>query len=140
VRHIYYSIATGLAVTASAFAYPPAEERDFGEFAATGCNNRDGDFVIRGLVSSVNEGMLVLADLASSRITTAIALPDRGPLDRVKGAVGVSKREAINQQLSELRSSRTPVVVTMTCEGDGTPLAVSISYTYVGGANGTLLF
>jgi hypothetical protein len=53
VKHLYL-VATAFAVSASAFADTPAEERDFGEFAAAGCKNRNGDFIIRGLVSSAN--------------------------------------------------------------------------------------
>ncbi len=127
MKHIYL-IATALAVSSSAFADTPVEERDFGEFAAAGCKNRNGDFIIRGLVSSANEGTLVLADPTNSRTTTSVALPGRG------------SREATNQKLSELRSSRTPVVVTMECKGDGTPLARDISYVNLDGTNGALSF
>ena len=128
MKHIYL-VATALAVSASAFADTPAEERDFGEFAAAGCKNRNGDFVIRGLVSSANEGTLVLADPTNSRTTTSVTLPGRG-----------GGREATNQTLSELRSSRTPVVVTMKCKGDGTPIAQAISYTNSNGTNGAISF
>jgi hypothetical protein len=107
-----------------------AEERDFGEFAASGCKNRNGDFIIRGLVSSANEGTLVLTDPTNSRNTTSVTLPGRGG----------SSREATTQKLSELRAGRTPVVVTMQCEGDGTPLARQISYTDEGGRNGAITF
>jgi hypothetical protein len=117
-------------VSASAFADTPAEERDFGEFAAAGCKNRNGDFIIRGLVSSANEGTLVLADPTNSRTTTSVTLPGRGG----------GSREATNQTLSELRSSRTPVVVTMKCKGDGTPIAQEISYTNLDGTHGAISF
>jgi hypothetical protein len=123
-------VATALVVSTSAFADTLAEERDFGEFAASGCKNRNGDFIIRGLVSSANEGTLVLADPTDQRTTTSVALPGRG---------GAS-REATNQKLSELRAGRTPVVVTMQCEGDGTPQARQISYTDQGGRNGAITF
>ena len=121
---------TALAASAPAFADTPAEERDFGEFAATGCKNRNGDFIIRGLVSSANEGTLVLSDLTSPRTTTSVTLPGRGG----------GSREATNQTLSELRSSRTPVVVTMECKGDGTPIAQEISYTSLDGTHGAISF
>jgi hypothetical protein len=129
VKRIYL-MATALAVSSSAFADTPVEERDFGEFAAAGCKNRNGDFIIRGLVSSANEGTLVLADPTNSRTTTSVALP---------GGRGGS-REATNQKLSELRSSRTAVVVTMECKGDGTPLAREISYINLDGTNGAISF
>jgi hypothetical protein len=122
-------VATALAVSLSAFADTPVEERDFGEFAAAGCKNRNGDFIIRGLVSSANEDTLVLADPSNSRTTTSVTLPGRG-----------GSREATNQKLSELRSSRTPVVVTMECKGDGTPLARDISYVNRDGTNGAISF
>ena len=123
-------MATALAVSASAFADTPAEERDFGEFAATGCKNRNGDFIIRGVVSSANEGTLVLADPTNSRTTTSVTLPGRG----------AGGREATNQTLSELRSSRTPVVVTMECKGDATPLARHISYVNRDGTHAEISF
>lgn len=114
-------VATALALSASAFAGAPPEERDFGEFAAVGCKNRNGDFIIRGFVSSANEGTLVLADPTNPRTTTSATLPSRS-------------REA-SQTLSELRSSRTPVVVTMTCQGDGTPIVQEISYASPSGTH-----
>ncbi len=129
MKHIYL-VATALAVSASAFADTPAEERDFSEFAAVGCKNRNGDFIIRGVVSSVNEGTLVLADPTNTRSTTSVTLPGRGGRDR----------EATSQTLSELRSSRTPVVVTMECKGEGTPIAQEISYVNGDGTHSAISF
>src|SRR5688500_20241811 len=129
VKHIYL-MATALAVSASAFADTPAEERDFGEFAAAGCKNRNGDFIIRGVVSSANEGTLVLADPTNSRTTTSVTLPGRGG----------GSREATNQTLSEHRPSRTPAVATIECKGDATPIAQQISYTNSNGTNGAISF
>jgi hypothetical protein len=129
VRNIYL-VTAALTVSASAFADTLAEERDFGEFAASGCKNRNGDFIIRGLVSSANEGTLVLADPTNARSTTSVSLPGRGG----------DSREATNQKLAELRAGRTPVVVTMHCDGEGTPLARQISYTDQDGRNGAISF
>lgn len=129
MKNIYLAM-TALAMSASALADSSAEERDFGEFAASGCKNRNGDFIIRGFVSSSNEGTLVLADPTNSRTTTSVALPGRGG----------SSREATTQKLSELRAGRTPVVVTMQCKGDGTPVARQISYTDQNGTNGAISF
>lgn len=140
MKHIYALVAGALAVSASALAYSPAEERDFAEFAAAGCKNRDGDFIIRGMVSSANEDTLVLSDPTNSRSTTSVTLPGRGPLARVRGAFGTSKHEASNQQLNELRFSRTPVVVTLKCKGDGTPLAQEISYINADGTHAAISF
>lgn len=110
-------VATALALSVSAFAGTPAEERGFGEFAAVGCKSRN----VRGFVSSANEGTLVLADPTNPRTTASASLPGRS-------------REA-SQTLSELRSSRTPVVVTMTCQGDGTPIVQEISYASPSGTH-----
>lgn len=129
MRNIYL-VTAALTVSASAFADTLAEERDFGEFAASGCKNRNGDFIIRGLVSSANEGTLVLADPTNARSTTSVSLPGRGG----------DSREATNQKLAELRAGRTPVVVTMHCDGEGTPLARQISYTDQDGRNGAISF
>ncbi len=127
MKHIHL-MATALALSASAFADTPAEERDFEEFAAGGCKNRNGDFIIRGLVSSANEGTVVLSDPENSRITTSVTLPGRGPFSRVRGVFGTNKHEASKTQLDELRMSRTPVVVRLKCKGDSTPLAQEIRY------------
>ena len=128
MKHIYL-VTTALALSASAFADSPVEERDFGEFAAAGCKNRNGDFIIRGVVSSANEGTVVLADPTNSRSTTSVALPGGG---------GGKSREATNLKLSELRASRTPVVVTLQCKGDDTPLAQEISYINLDGTHGAI--
>ena len=125
-----YLMATAFAVAASALADTPAEERDFDEFAAAGCKNRNGDFIIRGFVSSANEGTLVLADPTNSRTTTSVALPGRGG----------GSREATTQTLGELRADSTPVVVTMECKGDATPLAQHISYISRDGTHGAISF
>ena len=61
MKPLYSLVVTALAASTSALAYTPAEERDFSEFAATGCRNRDGDFIIRGMVSSATEDTLVLS-------------------------------------------------------------------------------
>ena len=99
-----YFLATALAVSTSVIAYEPAEERDFGEFAASGCRNRDGDFIVRGLVSSATEDTVVLSDPANSRTTTSVTLPGRGPFSRVRGAFGKNKQEASKEALDELRT------------------------------------
>ena len=129
MNHIFL-LSTALAVSGSAFADTLAEERDFGEFAASGCRNRNGDFIIRGVVSSSNEGTLVLSDPTDARTTTSVTLPGRGG----------STREATTQKLSELRAGRTPVVVTLECDGDGTPVARHISYSHQNGRNGAISF
>lgn len=135
-----YFLATALAVSTSVIAYEPAEERDFGEFAASGCRNRDGDFIIRGLVSSANEGTVVLSDPQNSRITTSVTLPGRGPFSRVRGVFGTNKHEASKEQLDELRMSRTPVVVRLKCKGDSTPLAQEISYLNSDGTHAAISY
>jgi hypothetical protein len=135
-----YFLATALAVSTSVIAYEPAEERDFGEFAASGCRNRDGDFIVRGLVSSATEDTVVLSDPANSRTTTSVTLPGRGPFSRVRGAFGKNKQEASKEALDELRRSRTLVVLTLQCKGDGTPLAQQISYVNPDGTHAAISF
>jgi hypothetical protein len=140
MKSIYFAVAA-LAASTSAVAYGPAEERDFGEFAATGCRNRDGNFIIRGMVSSANEDTVVLSDPSNSRSTTSVTLPGRrGPFARVKGVFGTSKQEASKQQLNELRLSRTPVVVTLKCNREGTPIAQEISYVNPDGSHAALSY
>jgi hypothetical protein len=132
-------VVAALAASTSALAYTPAEERDFDKFADTGCRNRDGDFIIRGIMSSANEDTLVLSDPADSRSTASVTLPGRGPFARVRGAFGTSKYEASSQQLNELRSSHTPVVVTLKRKGDG-PLAQEIDYVNADGTRTAISF
>jgi hypothetical protein len=127
VKHIYL-VATALAVSASALADTPAEERDFGEFAAAGCKNRNGDFVIRGLVSSANESTLVLADTTNSGTTTSVGLPRTKLVERL-----------VSRFATAAATARTPVVVTMECKDDGTPIAQEISYTKLDGTHGNLV-
>jgi hypothetical protein len=140
MKHLYSLVVTALAASTSALAYTPAEERDFEEFAATGCRNRDGDFIVRGMVSSATEDTLVLSDPVDSRRTASVTLPGRGPFARVRGAFGTSKHEATDQQLNQLRASHTSVVVTLKCKGDGTPLAQEISYINSDGTHAAISF
>lgn len=132
--------STLLLAANSAFAYKPAVEQEFSDVAAHGCNNRDGDFILRGLVSSATEDTVVLSDPTNTRSTISVTLPGRGPLARVKGVFGKSKYEASEQRLNELRGSRTPVVVTLQCRGNGTPTARSISYENSDGTNSSISF
>ena len=133
-------LVAAFAVSASAFAYQPAEQRDFGEFAASGCQNRDGDFIIRGIVSSASEDTLVLSDPLDSSSTMSVTIPGRGPFARASGVFGTSKREASDKLLHELRSSHTAVVVTLKCKGDATPMAREISYQNLDGTNAAISF
>jgi|SRR6185503_4034253 len=139
MKHLYLVVAA-FAVSTSAFAYTPAEQRDFREFAASGCRNRDGDFIIRGIVSSANEDTVVLSDPSDSRSTTSVTLPGRGPFARARGVFGTSKHEANNQQLNELRLSNTAVVVTLKCKGDGTPIAREISFINPDGTHAAISY
>jgi hypothetical protein len=139
MRQIILISATLLASGVAA-AYTPAEEREFGEFAASGCKNRDGNFIVRGLVSSANEDTLVLADPLNSRSTMSVTLPGRGPFARVRGAFGKSKHEASDERLNELRASDSIVQVTLKCQGDGTPLAQEINYANSDGTRASISF
>ena len=132
--------STVLLAASGAFAYEPAVEQEFSVIASQGCNNRDGDFIIHGMVSSANENTLVLSDPADARSTISVTLPGRGPLARVKGVFGQSKHEASDQRLNELRATRTPVVVTLQCKGKGTPNARNISYENSDGTNASITF
>jgi hypothetical protein len=128
------------AVAASAaFGYKPAVEEEFSDVASQGCRNRNGDFIIRGVVSAT-EDTVVLSDPTSSRSTISVALAGRGPLARAKGVFGKSKYEASDERLNELRDTRTPVVVTLKCNGRGTPIARNISYENSDGTNASISF
>ena len=129
-----------LATSAALAAYKPAVEQEFSEIASQGCSNRDADFIIRGMVSSANEDTLVLSDPANSRSTISVTLPGRGPFARAKGVFGRSKYEASAERLNELRETRTPVVVTLKCRGNGTPTALNISYENSDGGNASITF
>jgi hypothetical protein len=124
----------------AAFGYKPAVEQEFSDVASQGCRNRNGDFIIRGMVSSATEDTVVLSDPTSSRSTISGALPGRGPFARAKGVFGKSKYEASDERLNELRDTRTPVVVTLKCNGRGTPIARNISYENSDGTNASISF
>jgi hypothetical protein len=134
-------MSTALLASGAAFAqYAPAEERGFSEFASRGCNNRDGNFIIRGMVSSANEDTLVLADPVDSSRTMSVTLPGRGPFARARGVFGKTKHELTDARLNEMRASATPVVVTLKCQGDGTPTAQEISYINRDGTHAAISF
>lgn len=80
----------------SAFAYEPAVQRQFSDITSSGCNNRDGNFIVRGMASA--------------------------------------------ERLNELRETRSPVLATLECKGDGTPIAVNLSYENSDGTQGSISF
>jgi len=131
---------TVLLAASSAFADKPAVEREFDEVASRGCSNRDDDFIVRGMVSNANENTLVLSDPLDARSTLSVTLPGRGPFARVKGAFTKGKYEASAERLNELRRAREPVVVTLECKGNGTPVARNISYEDSDGTRGSISF
>jgi hypothetical protein len=134
-------LASAVVLAASgAAAYKPAVEQEFSEIAALGCNNRDGDFIVRGMVSSATEETVVLSDPANPRSTISLTLPGRGPFARAKGVFSKNKYEASDERLNQLRESRTPVVVTLKCKGSGTPIARNISYENSDGSNASISF
>ena len=140
VRHLSVPLLAMLATACAAFSYEPAGEQEFQQIASGGCRNRDGDFIIRGLVSNADEDTVVLFDPDDSRSTISLSLPGRGPLQRVKGVFGRNKYEATDAQLNELREARTPVVVTLRCQGDGTPFARSLSYVHADGTRESISY
>ena len=140
MRHLWVLLLAMSATGCSAFSYEPAGEQEFQQISAGGCRNRDGDFIIRGLVSNADEDTVVLFDPDDSRNTISLSLPGHGPLQRVKGVFGRNKYEATDAQLNELREARTPVVVTLRCQGDGTPIARSLSYVNADGSRESISY
>ena len=136
---VLFSTAVLLAAS-SAVAFKPAVEREFDDIVSHGCNNRNGDFIVRGMVSNANENTLVLSDPANARSTLSVTLPGRGPFARAKGVFTKGKYEASAERLNELRTARSPVVVTLECKGNGTPLARNISYENSDGTQGSISF
>ena len=131
---------TALLAASSAFAYKPTVEREFAEVASRGCSNRDADFMVRGMVSNANENTLVLSDPRDEGSTISVTLPGRGPFARVKGVFTKAKYEASAERLNQLRSTRSPVVVTMECKGNGTPIARNISFANSDGTQASIAF
>lgn len=140
MRYISVLLFAVLVTGCAPFSYEPAGEQEFQEIASGGCRNRDGDFIIRGLVSNVDEDTVVLFDPDDSRSTMSLSLPGRGPLQRAKGVFGRNKYEATAARLNELRLSRAPVVVTLRCQGDGTPIARSLSYRNADGSRESIAY
>lgn len=137
---MFLSTTALLLATTSAVAFKPAVEREFDDIASHGCNNRDGDFIVRGMVSNANENTLVLSDPLDARSTLSVTLPGRGPFARAKGVFTKGKYEASAEQLNDLRTARSPVVVTLECKGNGTPTARNISYENSDGTQGSISF
>ncbi len=133
-------IFLGLLVACAAMAYKPAEERVFSDIAAGGCNNRDGDFIVTGMVSSATEDTVVLADPDDQTSTLSVTLPGRGPVARVKGFFSRGKYTTALQRLDELRADRTPVVMTLKCRGNAAPAARSIAYQNADGSRESISF
>lgn len=129
-----------LLVGCSAVAYKPAEERELSDIAANGCNNRNGEFIVRGLVSNATEDTIVLADAYDERTTMSLSLPGRGFLARARGVFSRTKYEATETTLNQLRDDRRPVLATLKCRGDGTPSALNISYTTADGVRESITF
>jgi hypothetical protein len=122
----------------AAFSYEPAGEQEFARIASGGCANRDGDFFIRGMLSTADDDSVVLSDPSNPRTTMVLPLPGRGPLVRANGTAG--KHAANAARMSELRDARTPVVVTLRCRSDGTPIARSIDYPNANGSRASILY
>ncbi len=133
-------MCAALLVGCAAVAYKPAEERDLREIAQNGCNNRNGDFIVRGLISNATEDTVVLSDTADATTSMSLTLPGRGPLARVKGVFTRNKYEATQARLDELRDGRRPVTVTLKCRRGGTPEARNISYVTADGARESISF
>lgn len=139
MRALILTIGAVLAA-GSALAYKPATQREFEDVAERGCKNRDGDFIVRAMVSSANEDTVVLADPRDARSTISVILPGRGPLARVKGAFTKGKHEASAERLNELRDDRSPVIVTLECKRDGAPVVRDISFRDSDGTQASILF
>ena len=131
---------TAFLAASSAFAYKPVVEREFDEVVSRGCSNHDANFMIRGMVSNANENTLVLSDPRDDGSTLSVTLPGRGPFARAKGVFTKGKYEASAERLNQLRSTRSPVMVTLECKGNGTPVARNISFTNSDGTQGSLSF
>lgn len=140
VHHLSVLLLAMLATSCAAFSYEPAGEQEFQQIASGGCRNRDGDFIIRGFVSNADEDTVVLFDPDDSRSTIVLSLPGHGPFQNAKGVFGKSKYEATDLQLNELREARIPVVVTLRCQGDGTPIARSLSYVNADGSRESISY
>ncbi len=139
MKKIFLTATVSFAAS-GALAYEPAVEKEFSEIAEQGCSNRGGDFMIRGMVSSADEDTVVLSDPTNPRSTVSVTLPGRGPWARTKGVFTKSKHETSDERLNELSTTRTLVMVTAKCKGNGTPIARNISYENADGTRGSITF
>jgi hypothetical protein len=124
----------------AAFSYEPAGEQEFARIASGGCDNRDGDFFIRGMLSTADDETVVLSDPSNPRTTMVLPLPGRGMLVHPDGTSGRGKHAASVARMNELRETQTPVVVTLRCRSDGTPIARSIDYPSANGSRASILY
>src|SRR5688572_30783374 len=140
MRHATLILTALAASSAACVAYTPAQERDFSEFASSRCKNRDGDFIIRGIVSSADEDKVVLSDPRTPLSRVSVTLPGRTPFALVRGVFGTSKHEVGNERLKDLRASHSLVQVTLKCEGGARPQAQEISYANSDGTHAAISF
>ncbi len=133
-------VSTAFLAASAAFAYKPAVEQEFSKLASTGCSDSNADFIVRGMVSNANENTVVLSDPKDARSTISLTLPGRGPFNRAKGWFGENKYETSDQLLNAVRAAGTPVVVTLKCKGNGTPIARQITYENADGTNSSISY
>lgn len=119
------ALATGCGTT----TYRPVEETDFIRLANDGCTRKGDRFAATAQINSVSRETIVLWDGYDGSRTVAVRLPKQGFGSRLQDKVGKSRYEVAFDQLNELRARRTPVTVTMRCEGaDMAPAADRFSY------------
>ena len=131
---------TVLLAASSAFAYKPTVEREFDDVALHGCSNHDADFMVRGMVSAATEETLVLSDPRDERKHDIRNTARQRPARKAKGVFTKGKYEASAERLNQLRSTRSPVVVTLECKGNGTPVARNISFANSDGTQASISF
>lgn len=119
------ALATGCGTT----TYRPVQETDFNRLADEGCTRKDDRFSVTAQINSVSRETIVLWDGYNGSRTVAVRLPKQGFGSRLQDKVGKSRYEIAFDQLTELRARRTPVTLTMRCEGaDMAPAADRFSY------------
>ena len=90
----------------SAFAFKPVAEREFADIAASGCSNRDCDFLVRGMVSNANENTLYeasaerLNELRTARSLVVVTLECKGNGTPVARDISYTNSDGTRESIS----------------------------------------
>lgn len=126
-----FSIVVVVLLTAACgtTSYKPVQEIEFERLAREGCQRSGDRFSVTAQINAAYRETIVLWNGRDPDQTVAVTLPPESVASKTRGIFGSSRYELSVDRLQDLRGRRTPVTVTMRCEGSGrTPTADRFSY------------